>query len=193
MNLIGIAGTNGSGKDTLGQILADKYGYLFISVTDILRDELKRRGLPLSRRFMGELSAEWRRAYGLGVLVDRAWAIYNEEADKYRGLAIASIRNPGEVDRIHELDGEVVWVDALPETRFERIQANRTIRGAERSVDDNKTFKQFLSDEKVEMHYSGDQATLNLTEVKEKSDIFIENNSNKVESLLDKVENSLSL
>ena len=72
MNLIGIAGTNGSGKDTLGQILADKYGYSFISVTDILRDELRSRNLPLSRKYMRELSAEWRRESGLGVLVDRS-------------------------------------------------------------------------------------------------------------------------
>jgi cytidylate kinase len=193
MNLIGIAGTNGSGKDTLGQILADKYGYLFISVTDILRDELKRQGLPLSRANMRELSAEWRRQYGLGVLVDRAYEIYKPDAEKYEGLAMASIRNPGEVDRIHELGGRLVWIDAPAETRFERIQANRTIRGAERSVDDDKTFEQFLEEEKAEMHSSGDHATLRMSEVKDKSDIFIENNGNNVEPFTAIVANNLGL
>jgi len=193
MNLVGIAGTNGSGKDTLGQILADNYGYLFISVTDILRDELKRRDLPLSRKNMRELSAEWRRQYGLGVLVDRAITLYGDNTHEYKGLAIASIRNPGEADRIHELGGRVVWLDAPAEIRFKRIQANRNQRGVERSVDDERTFEQFLDDERAEMHSSGDQATLSLSGVKDKSDIFIENKSNEVEPFLSTIKNSLSL
>jgi cytidylate kinase len=191
MNLIGIAGTNGSGKDTLGQILADKYGYLFISITDILRDELRRRALPLSRKNMRELSAEWRRQYGLGVLIDRALIIYKPHVDTYKGLAIASIRNPGEVDRIHKLGGKVIWLDAPAKIRFERIQANKELRGAERSVDDDKTFDQFIADENAEMHSSGDTAKLSLSEVKNNSDIFIENDSNKVEPFLNNIENRL--
>jgi cytidylate kinase len=193
MDLLGIAGSNGSGKDTLGEILADKYGYLFVSVTDILRDALKVQDLPLSRKNMRELSADWRRQYGLGVLVDRALTIYEQDGQEYKGLALASIRNPGEADRIHELGGRVVWLDAPAKIRYERIQANRTMRGAERSVDDEKTFEQFLDDEKAEMHSSGDQATLSLSAVKEKSDIFIENDSNEVETFLNSVEIGLGL
>jgi len=193
MNLIGIAGTNGSGKDTLGEILAKNYNFLFISVTDILRDELRRRGLPLSRKYSRELSAEWRRESGLGVLIDRALEIFEKQADKYRGLAIASLRNPGEADRIHELGGKVIWLDALPKIRFERIQINREGRGAHRAADDNLTFVQFIADEKAEMHPSGDEATLNMSAVRQKSDIFIDNNSKVVESFLKTIEKSLIL
>ena len=45
MKIIGIAGTNGSGKDSLGEILAKNYGYMFVSGADFLRDEAKKRGL----------------------------------------------------------------------------------------------------------------------------------------------------
>jgi len=36
LKIIGLAGTNGSGKDTVGHILADKHGYLFVSVVELL-------------------------------------------------------------------------------------------------------------------------------------------------------------
>ena len=193
MNLIGIAGTNGSGKDTLGQMLADKYGYLFISVTDILRDELRSRNLPLSRKYMRELSAEWRRESGLGVLVDRARLIFTQNAKDYRGLAISSLRNPGEADRVHEFGGKVVWLDATPEIRFERIQSNRAARGVHRSIDDNKTYEQFLADEQIEMHSTGDDTQLHGAAVKSKADIFIENNGEHIESFAEKVKASLDL
>ena len=191
MNLIGISGTNGSGKDTLGETLAKKYNFLFVSVTDMLREELRRRDLPLSRQYTRELSAEWRRENGLGVLVDKALAIYNKQADKYKGLAIASLRNPGEADRIHELGGKVIWLDALPKIRFERIQTNRSSRGAHRADDDNLTFIQFIAAEEAEMHRTGDETTLNMSEVRKRSDVFIENDSTVIEPFLDKIKKSL--
>jgi len=194
MNLIGIAGTNGSGKDTLGQILAEKYGYLFISVTDILRDELSRRSLPLSREYMRQLSAEWRKESGLGVLVDKATATFDQySGGEYKGLAIASLRNPGEADRVHELEGKVIWLDATPKIRFERIQSNSASRGSHRSVDDNKTFEQFIAEEEAEMHSLGDVTQLDMSGVKSKADIFIENNSDDVETFLEEIKKELSL
>ncbi len=46
MKIIGVSGTNGSGKDTIGHLLAERHNWLFISMTDMLRDELEKRGLP---------------------------------------------------------------------------------------------------------------------------------------------------
>ena len=74
LQIIGIAGTNGAGKDTVGELLAEHYGYLFVSVTELLRAEARRRGLPVEREVLRSISAEWRRELGLGVLVDKAYA-----------------------------------------------------------------------------------------------------------------------
>ena len=46
------------------------------------------------------VSAEWRRESGLGVLVDKAVSEYEKAETEYSGLAIASLRNPGEADRM---------------------------------------------------------------------------------------------
>ena len=168
--IIGIAGTNGSGKDSLGQILADDYGWQFISVTDILRDGLREKKLPIERENLRELSAQWRRESGLGVLVNKAVEIYQKNPGGHKGLVIASLRNPGEADRVHELGGKVVWVDADPKVRYKRIVSR--LRGDE----DRKTYEQFLAEEQAEMEHSGDEATLNIGGVRTNADIFLENN-----------------
>lgn len=195
LQLIGLAGTNGSGKDTVGKTLADYHNYLFISVSDLLRDEARKRGLAPSRENTRMISAEWRRAHGLGVLVDRACEAYKQTGDTYAGVVIANFRNPGEADRIHELGGMMVWVDADPKVRYERVQAGRASRGADRAVDDDKTFEQFLADEALEMHKQpgADAATLNTAAVKEKCDVFLENNSNDLDEFRRKIESTLGL
>ena len=183
LQIIGLGGTNGSGKDTVGQILADKHGYLFISVTDLLRTEATRRKQPVEREILREISAQWRRELGLGVLVDKAVAEYEIVKDQYQGVVMASLRNPGEADRVHEMGGIVMWVDADPQTRYDRIQKNKDNRG--RAEEDNKTFEQFLAEEAVEMHTpkGGDAANLNSAGVKAVADTFIENNGSDTTSL----------
>jgi cytidylate kinase len=179
--VIGISGTNGSGKDTLGRALALRHNFLFVSVTDLLREEARRRGLAIERENLRMISAEWRRQYGYGVLVDRAYSQFQELADKYDGLAIASLRNPHEADRVHELGGIVIWVDANARTRYERIQRNLAERG--RDSEDEKTFEQFMVEEEMEMHTppGGDDANLNMAAVKTRSDLVLNNDATNLQ------------
>lgn len=172
----------------MGHVLALKHNYLFVSVTDLLREEAKRRGLSVERENLRLISAEWRRKYGYGVLVDQAYNLYKELEDKYNGLAIASLRNPHEADRVHELGGIVVWVDANAKTRYERIQRNLAERG--RTSEDAKSFDQFMIEEEMEMHTppGGDDANLNMGAVKTQADMVINNegtNLQEFESFVD--------
>lgn len=175
MKIIGLAGTNGSGKDSLGAILAEDYNYMFISVADFLRDEAKKRGLLIEREVLRTISAEWRREFGLGVLVDRAIEMFKSSDKNYAGVVISPMRNGGEANRLKEVDGTLVWVDADPKVRYERITKRA------RSAEDKKTYDQFLAEEQAEMQRSGDEATLSLAEVKDMADIFIENNTDDME------------
>lgn len=193
LQIIGLGGTNGSGKDLLGALLAEHHKYLFISVTDLLRDELRARGLQPKREHMRALSAEWRRDHGLGVLVDRAVEALKTAKGTYAGVVMASLRNPYEADRIHELGGTMVWVDADPQIRYARVQSSN--RGAERAVDDQKTFEQFLAEEAAEMHppEGADNTALNMAAVKERADVMLENNSGDRDTFLRDIENALGL
>lgn len=177
MKIIGIGGTNGSGKDTLGEILAEKHGYKFISLTEMLRAECRERGLPVERENLRMISAEWRKKGGLGAPIDKVVAAYEALPETYTGLVTASLRNPGEADRVHELGGIVVWTDADPKIRYERVV------GADRGRDDedNKTFEQFLQEEHDEMYPKpGASATsLATIEVKKRADITILNDTTR--------------
>ncbi len=191
--LIALAGTNGSGKDTVGGLLADEYGYMFISVTDLLREEVRRRNLPVVRDNTRMVSEEWRREFGLGVLVDKAIEAYKAATGNYKGLVMASLRNPGEADRLHELGGILMWTDGDPKVRYERIAANAHSRG--RAGEDDKTYEEFLAEEKIEMYKpaDGDEASLNGAAVKAKADVFIENSGNDLEALNAQVTSALGL
>lgn len=175
MKLIGVGGTNGSGKDTLAKVLVDDYKWVFISGSDILREELKKRGMPIERKNLRALSAEWRRQYHHGHLIDEAVKEFNNAHPQAKGLVISSLRNPGEADHVHKLGGTVVWVDADPKLRYGRIYSRQ------RSAEDKKTFEEFLAEEREEMdHYEDDDATLSLAGVKARSDFFITNDSDDI-------------
>ena len=49
MKLLGLSGTNGAGKDTVAEVLAARHNFLFVSVSDLLRDEATGRGLTTER------------------------------------------------------------------------------------------------------------------------------------------------
>lgn len=189
MKIIGIGGTDGSGKDTVGELFADRPGWLFVSVTDMLRQEARRRGLPLERKVLRQISSEWRKQQGLGVLIDKALAEFEKVSQKRQldGLALVSLRNFGEADRVHELGGQVVWVDAEPKIRYRRVNSRN--RGSE----DHVTFDQFMAEEAAQMHHSGDETTLNLAGVKERADIFITNDGNDIEAFKSNAAKALGL
>lgn len=185
MKIVGVGGTNGSGKDTVGQMLAERHGYLLVSISDILRKKLKKRGLPIERKNLRALSAKLRHKCGLGILVDEAVEEFKKTNGKYTGLVIPSLRNPGEADKVHGLGGMVVWTDGDPKIRYERV-FNR-----QRTTEDQKTYNQFLAEEQDEMDYGGDETALHMAGVKERADIFIENNGNDIEAFKDEAEKAL--
>src|SRR5436190_13951144 len=124
MKIFGLSGTNAAGKDSVGEMLAERYGFLFVPATDMLREEAREKGQEPNRENLSAISTSWRRKLGMGAVVDVAMERHKDEISKYKGLVIASLRHPGEADRIHELGGLVVWVDADLEVRYKRIVAN---------------------------------------------------------------------
>lgn len=193
LRIIGLAGTNGSGKDSVGQLLAEYHNYLFVSVTDLLRNELKARKLPIIRENLRMISAQWRGERGPGVLVDMAMASYEAVKDQYAGIVIASLRHPGEANRLHELGGLVVWIDADPQVRYQRVQANAKARG--RAGEDDKTYDQFQAEEASEMNgqVDSDDKALNMSAVKRRSDRQIDNSRQDQANLRVEVEKVLGL
>ena len=167
MELIGLGGTNGAGKDTVAEMLVERRGWLFVSLSELLRAEARKRGLQPTRQTLRDISSEWRRSGGLGVLVDKALEQYDPEI--HPGLVVSSLRHPAEADRIHELAGRVVWVDADPRVRYERIVSR------ERDGEHHLTYEEFMADEAKEAQHGDDKATLNTSDVAARADIILDN------------------
>lgn len=173
--IIGISGTNGAGKDTLAALRAEKAGALHVSLSDILRKQLIEDNIALEREALMALSKRWREEAGdYGVLATKTIRHYLGEKALYgyNGLSIVSVRHPDEVRRIKEVGGKMLWVDAHPTIRYERLQ--KASRGR---VDDNKTYEEFLQEEALEITppVGASSASVNLGAVRPLADEVIIN------------------
>lgn len=180
--IVGISGTNGAGKDTLGELLAERSGYHFHSVSELLRAELTRQDKAITRENQSALSKQWRNESGdNGIMFTKAIEAYLQEKEEkgYQGLALVNMRHPGEVETIHKYGGVAVWVDADQRRRYERIQSANRDR-----ADDRVTFEQFQAEEHREMYPPADapSGTLNMAAVRDIADIHINNNFDSIEA-----------
>lgn len=120
--IIGLTGRNGSGKSTVGGMLKQN-GFAFFSLSDILRDELRKQGKDMTRQNLIDKGNELREKHGPGVLGRLAVAFMGQQEGK--DFAIDSIRNPIEIEELRKSrDFFLIGVSAPPDVRLARLKAN---------------------------------------------------------------------
>jgi cytidylate kinase len=191
--IIGIAGTNGSGKDTLATVRSELGKCLQVTVSDILRQQLRLDGIPLERKNLSELSRQWRDESGdHGILVTRTINQYMGEKALlgYRGLSVVSLRHPAEAQRVQEHNGIVAWIDGDPFKRYSRISQSQRDR-----TEDNKTFAEFLAEEEEDMGggKNADPASVNMRAVRDIADLVIINDYDTKDEYVDFLVNRFEL
>jgi dephospho-CoA kinase len=171
--IVGVAGTNGSGKDTLAELRAALQGSTNTSLSDMLRLELDARKLPHEREYLRSVGNELRAEFGPGVLATRAIDAYRASGS-HNGVSLTSVRSIGEAEEIKAEGGVIVWIDADPKIRYDRVMARMGDRPS-----DKKTFEQFVEEEQVEMHppegKEDDKGVPNMIAVKAMADITVIN------------------
>ncbi|MDP6685761.1 MAG: AAA family ATPase [Candidatus Omnitrophota bacterium] len=114
--IIGLTGPNASGKGEAALYIKSK-GFIYHSLSDILREEGKRSGIKPLRENMIKLGNTLRSENGPDILARRAI----EKLTNKENHIVDSIRNPAEVKALKELDGFIlIGIDAPIETRFNR-------------------------------------------------------------------------
>ncbi|PIR46884.1 MAG: hypothetical protein COV07_01900 [Candidatus Vogelbacteria bacterium CG10_big_fil_rev_8_21_14_0_10_45_14] len=142
--IIGVTGTNGSGKDTVAEILQNA-GFKRFSLSDEIREELKKRGLQENRETTSKVADELR-LQDLGELSKRVLS----KIEKGENSVVVSIRTRAEVKVFADRgDFVLIGVDASPELRYERT------RGRGRDGDQN-SFEYFLEHDIKERGGSAD-------------------------------------
>jgi len=137
--IIGLTGKNGSGKGEVAKFLVTS-GYIYYSLSDVLREELKSKGVEVTREKLIETGNRLRQEGGASVLADKVLA----KLDPEKNYVIDSIRNPAEVQSLKKrIDFFLFNVSADQKTRFERIKVRKR-------ENDPATFDEFVRIEKIE-------------------------------------------
>jgi dephospho-CoA kinase len=137
--LIGLTGTNGSGKGEAAAFFRGR-GYAYFSLSDILRDELAARGEAVTRDNLIRTGNELRERFGPDVLARRTMA-------KVGGPAVIdSIRNTREVAFLRRQPGFLLLAfDAPVALRFARV----SLRGRDESAADVEAFRRKEEEERA--------------------------------------------
>ena len=136
---MGLTGPNASGKGEAVKFLKSK-GFYPYSLSDVIREEVRGRGLEITREKLIEVGTELRREDGNGVLAQRILSRIEED----RNYVVDSFRHPEEV-RVFRTrsDFHLVLMQADPEVRFARIRERKR-------ESDAATLEEFLDLEKRE-------------------------------------------
>jgi dephospho-CoA kinase len=114
--IIGLTGKNASGKGEVANYLM-KNGFSYFSLSDIIREEAKRKGIEETRTNLIEIGNNLRKKHGCGVLAKLANRQLKDEC------IIDSIRNPAEIVELRKSsDFVLIGVDAPIDIRFERAR-----------------------------------------------------------------------
>ena len=139
--LIGITGTDGSGKGTAVTYFVNQHGFKHYSARAILMQELVRSNIEPTRANMRLIANEMREQYGNDYVV-----VHNLEkiiADGIENAIIESIRTTAEAETLKQNGGILIAIDADQMLRYERVQTRR-------SETDKVTYEEFVAHEAFE-------------------------------------------
>lgn len=164
--IIGITGTDGSGKGTVVEYLVAQYQFTHYSSRSFIVTEIEKQGLEPTRNQMRLTANELRARFGNEFVVKQAF-----EKAKSSGISnviIESVRALAEADFLKANGGILLAVDASLELRFKRVQQRR-------SESDKVTFEEFVTQEELEKNDS-DPNGMQKAKVMSMADYLIQNN-----------------
>lgn len=161
--IIGITGTNGSGKGTVVEHLVSK-GFAHFSARAFITEEIERRGLPVNRDNTRLVANDLRQAHGPAYVVE---SLFKEATTAGGDAVIESVRTIGETEFLKSQGALIFAVDADRKTRYDRA----VLRG---SATDKVSFETFCEQEDREMS-STDPWDMNVFGVMALADYTIRN------------------
>lgn len=174
--IIGLTGTMASGKDVVAEILKKK-GFIYLSLSDEVREEAKSRSIELTRENLQTLGNEMRKNEGNGILAQR---VLRKVTDPQKHYIINGIRNTAEVSELKNWPSfYLIAVDAPQQMRFQRmVQRNR--------ASDPKNFYDFMKLDAIDQGLNQDDSGQQVSACIKLSEYHIFNEFS-VERLTDKV------
>ncbi|MFA5933526.1 MAG: AAA family ATPase [Microgenomates group bacterium] len=169
--VIGFVGQICSGKGEADKYLGEKYGFVSFSLSDQIREEIKHRGLEITRERLAQTGGELREKFGSEILAKRAWdKIQDQNLEK---AIIDGARSLGEMEYLQKFPNfHLIAIEADQKIRFERLK-QRVIAGQTEPA----TWETFLEAERNDSEKFG----MNVEKVMEKAEIHIKNEGTQEE------------
>ena len=163
--ILGITGTNGSGKGAVVDHLVAK-GFVHFSVRNRLEEALNERGIPVTRPALREYANSLRKEHGAGYFIQ----LILEEiaAQNIPNAVIESIRTMGEFEYLKSKGAYIIAVDADRRVRFARIKRRA-------SHTDHLDFETFVMEEEREWHGAEGSHDMNMMKVIARADAKVMN------------------
>lgn len=175
--IIGLTGSFCSGKDTVAEYLQHDWHFRHYSLSDVIRDAIRKRGQKITRDKLVITGTQLREEYGYAVLAERILKKLNKTDD----YVITSIRHSSEVRALRKRkDFKMVFVDAPARVRFARMYARKR-------ESDPRTYKEFRALEKLESQTKGAGQQLGLC--KKMADLKLINSGSGLAALHKKIDN----
>lgn len=190
--IIGLTGGMVCGKASMAKLLVEK-GFIPLVFSDVINEELIKRGIPITRKSQQDFGNELRETFGAGEIARRLIARIEKASSetavsekKGKNYVLDGIRNPGEVEVLRQSkDFFLIAIESSQENRFKRI--------IERNMDrDPKTWEEFLAADSRDFD-DGTEHGLQIKKCMKLADYTIENNGsfddfkNKIEDVLKKI------
>jgi len=122
-----VTGMPGSGKSSFAKSLSSLLNAKLIVMGDVVREEVKRRGLPITITNVELVATELRKAYGRGAVGAKVAEMLRGSGEDY--VIVDGVRSPEEISYLRSLgDLCVVAVHAAPSIRYTR-QLSRAREG----------------------------------------------------------------
>ncbi len=160
IKIVAFTGMPGSGKTAAVKVAVDR-GIQVLRMGDSVWDEVKRRGLPLEAKVVGQVADEMRDSHGPDIWARRTLKKVDPDA---KLVVIDGLRSLDEMGVFKEALGRdfiLVYIQCPTEIRLQRV----TTRGRE---DDTDTVEAFRSRDERELSWG-------LGEVLKEADVVISN------------------
>lgn len=174
MKVIGICGTNGSGKGTVVEILQKHLPVKYISIRKLIVELAQKEGKVLETRVDTKNYNDERHKNGKSIVSDFI-LMYDTEENKDAVFVLESIRRVSEVERMREHFGTkflLISVDAPLEIRYERAVLRNTFT-------DKVSFEDFKKQEEAES-VGGEEYEMNISKCIFLSDVKLTNDGDMV-------------
>ncbi len=171
--ILGVTGNLGSGKDTVADYLVEKHGCHKIVLSDLMRKELRKRGLGETKQNMALLGDELRQKFGQGIIGERAAKKIME--NNWEKVVVAGFRSLEETKPIKALADSFILGE---------VRTPKNTRFSRREEADPQKETEFFARDKRDLENKG------LKEVIEAADFHLDN-SGSLEELFGQVERTM--